>query len=80
MLTGSAAFAGEDVSITLAAVLKDESNWKALPAHLPTSLTPVLRRCLEKEPKRRLSAIGDARLELEAALNPAPTINPPASV
>jgi serine/threonine-protein kinase len=65
MLTGRRAFQGDDISITLAAVLKDEVAWKALPADLPPSLRRLLRRCLDKDPKRRLSAIGDARLELE---------------
>ena len=65
MLTGRRAFDGDDVSITLASVLKDDPKWQELPADLPTPLSRLLRRCLEKEPKRRLSAIGDARLELD---------------
>ena len=67
MLSGKRAFEGDDVSITLAAVLKDDPDWKALPADLPPSVMRVLRRCLEKDNKRRLSAIGDARLDLEDA-------------
>ena len=70
MLSGKRAFEGDDVSITLAAVLKDDVDWKALPKDLPSPVTRVLKRCLEKDPKRRLSAIGDARLELDAALQP----------
>ena len=50
MLTGRRAFEGDDVSITLAAVLKDEVAWKALPADLPTPLRRLLRRCLERIP------------------------------
>ena len=65
MLTGTRAFEGDDVSITLASVLKDDPDWTALPADLPPSMRRLLRRCLEKDPKRRLSAIGDAQLELE---------------
>ena len=65
MLTGSRAFEGDDVSITLANVLKDEPKWHALPADLPAPISRLLRRCLEKDPKRRLSSIGDARLELD---------------
>ena len=65
MLTGRRAFEGDDISITLAAVLKDEVAWKALPADLPTPLRRLLRRCLEKDPRRRLSSIGDARLEMD---------------
>ena len=72
MLSGKRAFEGDDVSITLASVLKDDVDWNALPADLPAPVIRVLRRCLDKDPKHRLSAIGDARLELEAALQPAP--------
>jgi len=64
MLTGTRAFEGEDISLTLANVLKEDPKWGNLPPDLPPSLNRLLRRCLEKEPKRRLSAIGDARLEL----------------
>jgi Tol biopolymer transport system component len=67
MLTGRRAFDGDDVSITLASVLKEDVRWDALPADLPVSLRRLLRRCLEKDPRRRLSAIGDARLELDEA-------------
>jgi Tol biopolymer transport system component len=65
MLTGRRAFEGEDISITLASVLKEDVDWDALPADLPASLRRLLRRCLEKDPRKRLSAIGDARLELD---------------
>ncbi len=70
MLTGKRAFDGDDISITLASVLKDDLNWTALPADLPTPVRRLLRRCLEKDPKRRLSSIGDARLELDDASAP----------
>ena len=70
MLTGKRAFDGDDISITLASVLKDDLNWTALPADVPTPMRRLLRRCLEKDPKRRLSSIGDARLELEDASAP----------
>jgi Tol biopolymer transport system component len=65
MLSGARAFTGADVSETLAAVLKDDVRWQALPAETPRSLKRLLRRCLERDPRRRLSAIGDARLELD---------------
>ncbi len=65
MLTGQRAFDGDNVSVMLASVLKDEPIWQELPAALPQSVQRLLRRCLEKEPKRRLSAMGDARLDLE---------------
>lgn len=65
MLTGQRAFKGEDISVTLASVIKDEVNWQALPAELPDPIRRLLRRCLEKDPKRRLRDIGEARLALE---------------
>ena len=65
MLTGRRAFPGEEISDTLASVLKDDPDWTALPAELPTSIHRVLRRCLDKDPRKRLSAIGDARLDLD---------------
>jgi Tol biopolymer transport system component len=70
MLSGRRAFEGEDISITLAGVLKEDVKWEALPADLPASIRRLLRRCLEKDPKRRLGAIGDARLELDDAIGP----------
>ena len=70
LLTGRRAFDGDDISITLAAVLKDDVPWSALPRDLPSSVRRLLRRCLEKDPKRRLSSIGDARFELEEAGSP----------
>ncbi len=73
MLSGQRAFEGEDISITLANVMKDDVDWSALPKDLPAPLARLLRRCLEKDPKRRLSSIGDARLEIdEAVTSPAP--------
>ncbi len=65
MLTGRRAFEGEDISITLASVLKEDVDWQALPDGLPIAVRRLLRRCLEKDPRQRLSAIGDARLELD---------------
>jgi Tol biopolymer transport system component len=67
MLTGRRAFDGDDISTTLASVLKEDVTWDALPADLPAAIRRLLRRCLEKDPKRRLGAIGDARLELDEA-------------
>jgi serine/threonine protein kinase len=68
MLTGRRAFDGETVSHVLASVLKDEPSWAALPTDTPASLRRLLRRCLEKEPKRRLDSAGAARLEIDEAL------------
>jgi len=70
MLSGKRAFKGEDVSETLAAVLKDTLSMDTLPADLPASIPRLLRRCLEKDPKRRLGAMSDARFDLEEAAHP----------
>jgi serine/threonine-protein kinase len=65
MLTGARAFDGEDMSEVLATILKTEPDWQSLPPETPPSIRRLLRRCLEKDPRKRLSSIGDARLELE---------------
>jgi Tol biopolymer transport system component len=70
MLTGRRVFAGPDVVHVLAAVLKSEPDWTALPAETPPAVRRLLRRCLEKDPKRRWRDIGDARLELDEAASP----------
>src|SRR5262245_49229695 len=69
VLVGSRAFEGEDVSDTLANVLKAQPDWSALPATVPSSIRRLLRRSLEKDRKRRLSDMGDARLEIDEALS-----------
>ena len=68
MLTGQRAFKGETVSETLAFILTREPDWTALPADTPPLIRRLLRRCLEKERKRRLDSAADARLEIEEAL------------
>jgi len=62
MLTGRSLFAGETVSDTLAAVLKTEPEWDSLPPKTPPRIVRLLRRCLERDPQKRLRDIGDARL------------------
>jgi Tol biopolymer transport system component/predicted Ser/Thr protein kinase len=67
MLTGKPAFAGESVSDTLASVLKLDPDWSALPDSAPASIKKLVRRCLTKDRKRRLQAIGEARIAIEEA-------------
>ncbi len=67
-LTGEQLFSGETISDTIARILEREPNWSALPAATPATVRHLLQRCLEKDPKKRLRDIGDARLELEEAL------------
>ena len=72
MLTGRQPFAGETTQDVLAAVLTREVDWRTLPATLPESIVRLLRRCLQRDPTRRLRHIGDARLELDDVGNPEP--------
>jgi len=65
MLSGRRAFAGEEVSDTLAYVITKDVDWSALPPETPRHIRRLLQRCLEKDPKRRIRDIGDARIELE---------------
>jgi serine/threonine protein kinase len=65
-LTGSRAFHGETVSDTIAHILKGEPDWSKLPAETPMRIKVLLRHCLEKDPRKRLHDIADARLEIEA--------------
>jgi serine/threonine protein kinase/Tol biopolymer transport system component len=68
MLTGRQAFAaGETVSDVVAAILKTEPDWSALPAATPAPIRRLLRRCLTKDPRERLHDIADARLEIRDA-------------
>ena len=68
MLAGGRPFDGETVSDVLAAVLAKDADWSALPAATPAKVRELLQRCLEKDPKRRMRDIGDARIELEEIL------------
>jgi eukaryotic-like serine/threonine-protein kinase len=81
MLTGSAAFARETVTDTLAAVVGAEPAWTLLPVETPGSIRRLLTRCLQKDARRRLHDIADARIELEDAMvapsEPAPVPGPP---
>jgi Tol biopolymer transport system component len=65
MLTGTRAFQGDDVSDTLAAVLRGEPQWVALPGATSAGIRHLLRRCVEKDPNRRLRDIGEARVQIE---------------
>ncbi|MEK7405433.1 MAG: serine/threonine-protein kinase, partial [Acidobacteriota bacterium] len=77
MLAGKRLFDGENVSDTLASVLKEPIDWSPLPAATPPVIRKLLRRCLERDRKNRLQDIGDARLEIDEALEakaePVPT-------
>jgi Tol biopolymer transport system component/tRNA A-37 threonylcarbamoyl transferase component Bud32 len=68
MLTGCRAAQGKTVSETIAAVLESEPDWTVLPPTVSPNVQRLLRRCLEKDGRRRLKDMGDARLELEDAV------------
>ena len=68
LLTGRQAFPGETVSDTIGAILNREPDWNELPRDLPPSVMTLLRRCLEKDAKKRKRDIGDARAEIDDAL------------
>ncbi|HEU4401321.1 MAG TPA: protein kinase, partial [Candidatus Polarisedimenticolia bacterium] len=72
-LTGRQAFEGETLSDTLAAILKSEPDWEALPSDAGSRLRELLKRCLRKDPGQRLRDIGDARQEIEAAIAAGPS-------
>jgi Tol biopolymer transport system component len=67
-LTAQPAFPGETVPDTISAILEREPDWTALPTATPASIRRLLQRSCEKDPRRRLRDIGDARLEVEEAL------------
>jgi hypothetical protein len=65
MLTGRTLFAGDTVSDTLAAVLRETPDLGALPPQTPRAIKRLIARCLEKDPRRRLRDIGEARILIE---------------
>jgi serine/threonine protein kinase len=71
MLTGTRAFAGDDVSEVLASVLAREPDWARLPSTLSPALGTYLRRCLHKNAKQRIADAPDIRLALEGAFETA---------
>ena len=68
MLTGARTFHGDDVTEVLASVLKDAPSLEALPADTPPSIRRLLRRCLQKDPVKRLDSMSAARLEIDDAV------------
>ncbi|HEY6357438.1 MAG TPA: protein kinase [Vicinamibacterales bacterium] len=72
MLTGRRAFTGEDTSDVLAAVLRQDIDWSALPSGTPAPLRRLLERCLERDTKRRLRDIGEARVILDETMSGQP--------
>ena len=67
MLTGARTFDGTEITEILAGVLRDEPDWRRLPAETPAAVRRLLRRSLKKDPRQRLADIADAGLELDDA-------------
>ena len=67
MLTGRKAFAADTLSDTLVAVLERQPDWSAVPLSTPPAIQRLVRRCLEKDLKRRLHDIADARTDVDDA-------------
>ncbi len=76
MLSGRRTFGGDTVSDALAAVLTQEPDWSHLPPAVHPRVTDLIRRCLRKDPRRRLRDIGDAVIELDEAMTSTPASGP----
>jgi len=79
MLAGRDAFGGETTSDILACVIRAEPEWNLLPASVPPRIRELLRRCLQKDSKQRLQAIGDARIAVEEAIRGSSAADAPAA-
>lgn len=73
MLTGKHAFEGEDVGDTLAAVVRGDPDWTALPTDVPAAVRTVIRRCLEKDRKQQIADMSAALFVLNEPTILAPT-------
>jgi Tol biopolymer transport system component len=72
MLTGRPAFAGDTISDVIAKVIEREPDWTVLPLSTPPRLRELVRRCVRKDPKARLQAIGDARVQIDELIGGMP--------
>lgn len=68
MLAGNKTFHGETVTDTLAEIIKVDPDWTLLPASTPRKIRTLIERCLKKDAKQRLQAIGEARITIEEVL------------
>jgi len=69
MLTGKKPFEGDTLADAVAAIVKNEPDWRALPTGTPATVQSVIARCLRKDPAQRLHDIADGRFQIEEALN-----------
>jgi serine/threonine protein kinase len=78
LLTGKQAFTGDTITDILGGIVRVDPDWNALPEAMPAPIRSLLRRCLQKDRKRRLKDIADARIEIEEVLSEA--ARPPVAV
>jgi len=76
MLTGHLPFEGQTTTEILARIIEREPDWEMLPEDTPSNIRVLLRRCLEKDPRRRLQHIGDVAIEIRETLNLPATVPP----
>ncbi len=69
MLAGRRAFEGDEVTETVANVIRGEPVWQARPAGLSPAVKALLKRCLTKDPKQRMRDGGDVGLVLDGAFD-----------
>jgi Tol biopolymer transport system component len=79
MLTARRAFGGETLSDTIAGIIEREPDWSALPKTTTLAVKRLIERCLQKDPKRRLRDIGDARGDLDDRPIASDAVPPPAA-
>ena len=65
MLSGRRAFQGEEISDTLASVLRQDIDWSSLPVSTPAAVRRLIARCLDRDVRQRLRDIGEARIVLD---------------
>jgi Tol biopolymer transport system component len=74
MLTGQAPFSGDTFADTISSIVERQPDWQKLPETTPAEIHRLLKRCLEKNPSRRLHDIADARIEPDDAMNSTPAV------
>jgi eukaryotic-like serine/threonine-protein kinase len=79
MLTGKQAFTGETITDVLGGIVRVDPDWTALPESTPPLVLQLLRQCLQKNRPARLHHIGDARIQIDAALSEPSPVTPTAS-
>jgi len=79
MLTGKFPFEGETATDTLARIIERQPDWELLPQDTPMNMRTLLRRCLEKDPEKRLGEIAEAAVEISDTLRK-PQITPPSKL